>query len=155
MLIRPSPLGAVLVGAIHALAAFAVYVSLPALAALICVAGIVISAGVQGGRLLHWSRRSVRELTLQPDGSAAWRDGDGAWHAAREVTGGVLAPWLMVIGLKETGRSLQSLLLLPDAAAAEARRELRVWLRWRPQPGHPAGIGVIHAMWKPKDPGPN
>ena len=143
VLIHPSPLGAVLVGTAHALAACAVFVALPAVAALVCALGVALSAGVHLGGVLQWWRNSVRELMVQPNGEAAWRDGDGAWHVAREVTGGVLAPWLTVIGLKEDGRSLQPLLLLPDAVEGDALRELRVWLRWRPQPRRGAGESVI------------
>lgn len=143
MLIRPSPLGALSIGTLHALAAYAGSAALPAAAALICAVGIALSAGVHVGGVLQWGRDSVRELTLRPDGSVAWRDGNGSWHVAHEVTGGVLAPWLMVIGLKEMGRRLRPLLVLPDALAGESLRELRVWLRWRPQPRRPVGTGVI------------
>jgi hypothetical protein len=143
VLIRPSPLGAILVGAIHALAAVAVFAVLPAVAALICMLGLAISAGVHVGGLLQWWRGSVREITLRPDGGAAWRAGDGTWHSARTVSGGVLAPWLMVIGLNETGGSLRTLLVLPDALASESLRELRVWLKWRPQPRRPMDGSVI------------
>jgi hypothetical protein len=133
----------VLLGAIHALAACAAFVALPVVPALVCAAGIALSAGVCVSGTLQWSRDSVRELALRPDGGVAWRGGDDAWHVAPEVSGGVLAPWLMVIGLKEDGRSLQPLLVLPDALDDEDRRELRVWLRWRPQTRRPAGMSVI------------
>ena len=143
MHIHPSPLGAVLLGAMHALAACAAFVVLPMVPALVCAAGIALSAGVYVSGTLQWSRTSVRELTLRPDGGVSWRSGDGAWHVAPEVSGGVLAPWLIVIGLKEDGRSLQPLLVLPDALDGEDLRELRVWLRWRPQTRRRAGMSVI------------
>lgn len=105
--------------------------------------GLAVSAGVQVGGSLQWWRSSVRELTLRPDGGAAWREGDDTWHVAQKVSGGVLAPWFMVIGLQESGRSLRPLLVLPDALTSESLRELRVWLRWRPQPRRPAEVSVI------------
>jgi len=152
VLIRPSPLGAISIGTAHALAAYAVFATLPALGASICALGIAISVGVHMGGALQWWRSSVHELRLQPDGGAAWRDGDGAWHVAHDVTGGALAPWLMVVGLKEAGRSLQPLLVLPDTLADRSRRELRIWLRWRPHIRRPAVIGVTWATGNAKDP---
>jgi Membrane-bound toxin component of toxin-antitoxin system len=138
--ILPSPLGATVLGALHALAACAALVALPAAAALVCVLGVALSAGACVSALLQWSPDSVRELTLRPDGSAAWRDRGGSWHVAQEVTGGVIAPWLAVVGLKEDGRGMRRLLLMPDAMQSEAFRELRVWLRWRPTSGTRAGV---------------
>jgi len=132
VLIRPSPLGAALVGVVHVLAAFAVLVVLPPLAGLICVSGLALSATVHVGATLQWWRWSVCELALRPDGGASWREADGTWHVASEVTGGELASWLLVVGLKEDGRRLRPMLLLPDALDASKHRELRVWLRWRP-----------------------
>jgi toxin CptA len=143
VLIRPSPLGAALAGALHALAAVAVFVALPVAAAVICVLGLALSMIVLLGEMLQWRRSAVRELMLRPDGSAVWRDGDGDWHVAAHVSGAVVAPWLMVIGLKEAGRSRLPLALLPDAMEDAARRELRVWLRWRPRPRGRATTGVI------------
>lgn len=138
VLIRPSPQAAVLVGTIHALAAVAVFAALPTVAALICILGLTVSAIVQVGGLLQWRRSSVRELALRPDGGAAWREGDGVWHVAQTVSGGVLAPWLLVIGLQGPGGRFRSLLVLPDALTGESLRALRVWLRWRPQRHRPA-----------------
>jgi len=132
VLIRPSPLGATLVGAVHALAVFAVIVALPAWAALICALGLALSAIVHAGAMLRWWRTSICELVLRPDGGAEWREADGSWHVATEVTGGALASWLLVVGLREERGRLRHMLLLPDALEAGACRELRVWLRWRP-----------------------
>jgi Membrane-bound toxin component of toxin-antitoxin system len=143
VLIRPSPLGAALVGTLHAFAAGAVFVALPLAAAAICVLGLALSAAVLLGEMLQWRRDAVRELSLRPDGGATWRDGDGVWHVAADVSGGVVAPWLIVIGLKENGRRRLPVALLPDALEGEARRELQVWLRWRPHPRGDAPTGVI------------
>jgi hypothetical protein len=134
--IFPSPLGAALLGAVHALAACAALVALPGPAALVCVLGVALSGGACISAVLQRSPDSVRELALRPDGGAAWRDRDGSWHVAREVTGGVIAPWLAVIGLKEDGGRTRRILLMPDAMQSEAFRELRVWLRWRPRAEH-------------------
>jgi len=129
-------------GAIHALAACAAFAALPLVPALICATGVALSAGVQVGRSLQWRRDSVRELKLRPDGGVAWRVGDGTWHTAPEVSGGTLAPWLMVIGLKEDGRRLQPLLVLPDSLDGDQLRELRIWVRWGRQAHPNPGIRV-------------
>lgn len=130
-------------GTLHAFAAGAVFVALPVAAAAICVLGLALSAAVLLGEMLQWRRDAVRELSLRPDGGATWRDGDGVWHGAADVSGGVVAPWLIVIGLKENGRRRLPLALLPDALEDAARRELQVWLRWRPHSRGDAPTGVI------------
>jgi len=130
-------------GAIHALAACAPFVALPMMPALLVAIGVALSAAVHIGRALQWRRDAVRELRLRPDGGVAWRVGDGTWHAAADVTGGVLAPWMIVVGLKEVGRRRRPLLVLPDALDGDGFRELRLWLRWRPQLPRRPGIGVI------------
>jgi hypothetical protein len=131
-----------LLGAVHALAACAALVALPATAALVCVLGIALSAVLCVSGVLQRSRDSVRELILRPDGGAAWRDRDGGWHVAHEVTGAVIAPRVAVIGLKEDGRRTHRLLLMADAMESKAFRELSVWLRWRPRPGSGTRAGV-------------
>jgi hypothetical protein len=127
----------------HALAASSVFISLPASAAAICAIGLALSATVLIGEMLQWRRDAVRELVLRPDGGATWRDGGGDWHAAADVSGGAVAPWLMIIGLKEDGRRRRPLALLPDALDGASRRELHIWLRWRPHPRGQTPSGVI------------
>lgn len=125
------------------MAAGAVFVALPVAAAAICLLGLALSAAVFVGEMLQWRRDAVRELLLRPDGGATWRGGDGVWHAATDVSGGVVAPWLIIIGLKGSGRHRLPVALLPDALDDAARRELRIWLRWRPHPRGDAPTGVI------------
>jgi hypothetical protein len=49
----------------------------------------------------------------------------------------------MIIGLKEDGRRRRPLALLPDALDGASRRELHIWLRWRPHPRGQTPSGVI------------
>jgi len=140
VLIKPSPVGALLVGSIHGLATLAVLAALPTAAAAFCVAGVALSAIVHMARALQRSPRSIRELALHPDGRVAWRDGLGEWHVTGRVHGAALAPWLTVLGLRDAGGRVWPLLLAPDAAGADALRELRVWLRWRAQPDTPTRV---------------
>ncbi len=142
MQFRPSLAGAVLVGAGHVAAAWSAYAALPAVPAALCVAGVAVSLGALLGRLLHRSRWSVLALRLNADGSAAWQDLDRTWRPATELTGAVLASWLVLLSIRdETGRS-RNVLVLPDSVDRDALRRLRLWLRWRPVPASPAsGFG--------------
>jgi len=134
VLLKPSPAGAALAAVAHAAAAASALVALPALPAALCVAGVAISMIAAGARLLHRSRRSVLALELHADGSAAWLDRDGRRQPAARVAGVALAPWLIFVALHDARGGGRTLLVLPDAAEAEARRRLRAWLRWRPAP---------------------
>jgi hypothetical protein len=140
VLIKPSPVGALLVGSMHGLAIFAVLIALPSAAAALCIVGVALSAVIQVSRALQLSPRSVHELTLRPDGRADWRDGSGQWHVAHRVNGAAFGPWLTVVGLRDPGKRLWPLLLVADAADPDALRELRVWLRWRAQSGTRARV---------------
>jgi hypothetical protein len=131
---KPSPAAAALLGAAHFAAAWTAWTALPAAAALVCVGGVALSLGTLVARILHRSRWSVLGLELRADGRAAWLGRDGIWHPVARIAGVALAPWLVVVALRDgTGRRL-GLLVLPDAVEAVAMRRLRMWLRWRPAP---------------------
>jgi hypothetical protein len=120
-------------------AACAACVALPTAPAVLCVAGVAVSLAALLGRLLHRSRWSVLGLELSADGSAAWQDRDRKWHPATGLVGVALAPWLVVLAVRdEAGRS-RNVLVLPDTVDSGALRRLRLWLRWRPVPAASAG----------------
>lgn len=136
---RPSPTGTALVAAAHLTAACAAFVALPVAAALVCAGGVALSLGAIAGRMLQVSRWSVLGLELRPDGDAGWLGRDGTWRPAVRLAGVALAPWLVVVALRDqSGRTL-GLVVLPDAAEPGEMRRLRMWLRWRPMP---AGAGA-------------
>jgi len=85
--------------------------------------------GVSG--LLAW-----RQLAQLPGGLQLYSDGrlaierDGSLHPATLRPGGLALPGLCVLRFREEGGGGDRVLVLPvDAAAPEALRRLRVWLR--------------------------
>ena len=104
--------------------------SLPLPGFLPAAAGIVLAWIWHLAPALHRGRRGVRALELGAKGDARWQDGSGTWHEAAVQPGSYVSTWLVVVNLGR-GRRDPSLLLLPDSAAADELRRLRVWLRWR------------------------
>ncbi|MBE0624994.1 MAG: hypothetical protein IH606_09300, partial [Burkholderiales bacterium] len=70
-------------------------------------------------------------LELNAAGDARCEDGLGQWREARVLPGSYVSGWLIVLVLGAGGKRGRPLVLLPDSAAAEDLRRLRVWLRWR------------------------
>ncbi len=107
------------------------WISLPQPAFLLTALGIVIAWAwylVQG---LRPGRNGVCSLELTADGSARWQDRAGQWHEAEILPDAYVSSWLIVLRLGAEGRRRLALALLPDSAAANDLRRLRVWLRWR------------------------
>ncbi len=75
---------------------------------------------------------AVRRLAVDPEGRVeAWR-ADGLRLAGRLAPGSFVAPWLVVVRWRPEGARLaRTILVAPDAVAAEPFRRLRVLLRWR------------------------
>lgn len=106
------------------------WISLPGLAFLPVATGIVLTWAWLCAQALHRVGSAARTLELGADGGVRCRDVRGQWHEAQLQPGSYVSGWLIVLILRANGR-LRSLVLLPDAAAAEELRRLRVWLRWR------------------------
>lgn len=107
------------------------WISLPQLAFAPIGAGIALAWAWHLARALHWRRAAIRTLELNATGAARCQDGLGQWHDAEILPGSYVSRWLIVVILGASGRRRHSLVLLPDCAAAEELRRLRVWLRWR------------------------
>ena len=107
------------------------WIGLPAVAFLPVAAGIALAWGWHLGQVLQWGTRGVRTLVLAPDGGTRWQDGSGQWNEGSILPGSYVSGWLVVVNLDGGGRHVYPLVLLPDSAAAEELRRLRVWLRWR------------------------
>jgi toxin CptA len=74
-------------------------------------------------------------LELRPDGSAAVEDRQGRWREVRILGSSFVSPVLTILNLAIAGERLRrSLVVAPDALAADEFRRLRVWLRWRRAP---------------------
>lgn len=107
------------------------WISLPDLAFVTVAAGIALAWAWHLAQVLQRGRRAPRELELDAQGSARWRDGSRQWHEAEVLDSSYVSAWLVVVNLGAGGRRARSLVLLPDCAAAEEMRQLRIWLRWR------------------------
>jgi hypothetical protein len=107
------------------------WISLPRLAFLPVATGIALTWIWHLGPALQLGRRAVRALELRAGGDARWQDGSGQWNEAEVRPGAYVSNWLMVVNLCTRGGRGRSVVLLPDCAAAEELRRLRVWLRWR------------------------
>jgi hypothetical protein len=74
---------------------------------------------------------AVRSFTMQRDGAIEVERPSGARLAGRVRAGSFVAPWLVILRWRREGARWDStVLLLPDMAAAEDLRRLRVLLRW-------------------------
>lgn len=107
------------------------WISLPHVAFLPAAAGIALAWIWHLAPALQRGRRAVRVLEVTEKGDARWQDGSGQWNEAEIQPGSYVSNWLVVVNLGAPGRRGRSLALLPDCAAAEELRRLRVWLRWR------------------------
>ncbi len=128
--LKPAPLWAAIICLVHLLAVAGAWLGLPAIAALIATAGLVLGGALGAAAALLRGPLAVLALEFKPDGTVAWVDRQGEWRAA------VLESWGM-IGLVLTALLLSSdagrraVVLVPGVAGVDVLRELRVWLRWR------------------------
>ncbi len=109
-----------------------VWASLPDLAVAPFAAGIVLALVWYIPAALQRGKRAVQALELGAEGKARWQDGAGQWHDAQILASSYVSAWLVVMNLGANAGPTRSVVLLPDSAAAEDLRRLRVWLRWRP-----------------------
>jgi hypothetical protein len=107
------------------------WISLPRLAMTPVAAGIALGWVWHVAQTMKWSRSASRILELSAKGGARCEDGRGQWHEVEILPGSYVSSWLIVVVLGANGRRWRSLVLLPDAAAADELRRLRAWLRWR------------------------
>ena len=129
--LRPSRILALALTLMAGAALAASWTSLPDLAIVPIAAGTILALVWHIPDTLQRSARAVRVLELSEDGGARWQDGSGQWHEGRVLPNTYVRGWLLVINLGGNARAARSLVLLPDCAAAEDLRKLRVWLRWR------------------------
>lgn len=124
--VKPSRLLGVLLGGMAALALAAVW-----LAALPAGTRAILAAGVIGW--LVWNRRLGRApcvMRVAPDGRLQCREG-GEWCDAEVQGDSLVSPLLIVLRYRcAADRRTRTQVLLPDSAAADDLRRLRVSLRW-------------------------
>jgi hypothetical protein len=103
---------------------------LPPVAAVIVIAGIVVSAIANGVSLL--GRQSPCELSLGADGAIVGRMADGGELSCKLRTYRILAGGLVVMTLQPSERARAiALTLSPGDQPATSLRQLRIWLQWR------------------------
>ena len=129
--LRPSRILALVLTLMAGTALAAIWSSLPELAIVPIAAGIVLALVWHIPDALQGGTRGVRALELGAEGNARWQDGSGQWHEGLILPSSYVCGWLVVMNFGGNARAARSLVLLPDSAAAEDLRRLRVWLRWR------------------------
>ena len=129
--LKPSPVLALALTFVAGAALASVWISLPRQAFLPAAAGIALAWIWHLAPALQLGRRAVRALAIAPKGDVRWQDGAGRWAEAAIGAGSFVSSWLVVVTLATAGHGSRALVLLPDCAAAEELRQLRVWLRWR------------------------
>lgn len=96
-------------------------------------AACLLLLSLRDGLLRHaWLAlpHSCAGLVLEEEGMVVVRR-DGTHLPCRILPGGLVTPWLTVLNLQpQEGRSMLSVVLLPDSLDAESFRHLRVSLRW-------------------------
>jgi toxin CptA len=97
-------------------------------------AGIRLALGVCVMGLLAWGWRRARltgALRVAADGRLQSPDGEGQWRDIEVQGDSLVSPALIVLRYRSAAdRRVRSLTLLPDSAAADDLRRLRVSLRW-------------------------
>jgi toxin CptA len=132
--LRPSRTLTTVLAAGHGLAIVAAAVGLPPLAALIVAVGLGLSALHHLRVAAHRSPLAVAAVEVSADGRLALADPDGSWLPAEPRRAAVPAGWVAVLVARDAGGRSRSIVVLPDAADADAFRRLRVWLKWRAPP---------------------
>jgi hypothetical protein len=133
--LKPSLRLAALLLVAHALALAAAWVSLAGWPQVLVGFGVLLSGTGCLAEVLHRSSRAAVALALREDGSASWRDRNGVWHEGGLGGDHFVSAALVVLGFDQTGRGRKWLVLMSDSASSEDFRRLRVWLRWRREPG--------------------
>lgn len=129
--LRPSPVLAALILAVHVLAGLALSVSLEGPALALALTGVGLSALRAAGDALRRWPDSALAIELHEDGRAAWQDRRERWHEAAIGGGGYASPWLIIVPLAAPAHARKWIVVGPGAASEADRRSLRSWLLWR------------------------
>ena len=128
--LTPAPAWAALIVVVHAAAALAALIWLPALGAAAVCLGLGLSAWRGASAAMLHGPHAVRAVSLGPDGAATYVDGHGEWRAASVGGAATIGPRFAVLRLRD-GRDRRDLVLLPGSLRADELRRARTWIRWR------------------------
>lgn len=102
-----------------------------ALAALSWAIKLVLGLAVLGLSAWGWRRASPRaRLRMAADGRLQGLDRQGNWLDAEVLGDSFVSTALIVLRYRMAGQPMRTLTLLPDSAAPDDLRRLRVSLRW-------------------------
>jgi toxin CptA len=132
VVLKPSPALAAALLALHGLAAAAALTSFSGASLWLILTGLAVSAACSIADALLRLPSSVLWFDLHEEGRGRWQDRAGREHSILKVIPTWLGAGMVVLGLNASRWKTRWLVLLPDAAEAEALRRLRVWLKWRP-----------------------
>lgn len=126
------------VSLLHGVAGLCALVALDGAPLLLVIVGIGTSALAQLRALRAGARNAAIEMACHADGRVTLTepsaegssDGDATRAELRLEQGAVLAPWLVVLSLRDSAGRRRTLTLVPGSAHADALRRLRVWIRW-------------------------
>jgi len=138
--IAPSPSLAVLLVIVHLIAGACVLAFLPAWwAVAILITALCASLAFHLRRdALRLSEDAVIEVMLRDHGRCELLTRGGAVLEGTVAGSSFVSAWFTVVNVRpDGGRRLRSVVVMPDCAAAEDRRRLRVWLRFRARPELP------------------
>nr|WP_199066345.1 protein YgfX [Chromobacterium sp. ASV5] len=127
--LRPSPCWLALVASAWLLSSLAILAHLPwHWAGLVPVEALLALWALRAN---GWWARDFHPCLLQVDayGALTLHYPDGREEPAQVLDDSFVSPWLIVLNVKAAGRR-RSVMLWPDSAAAEGRRQLRVYLLW-------------------------
>lgn len=135
--VAPSPCLAALLAIVHLTAGACVFAFLPAW----WLVGI-LTAALCASLVLHVRRDALRltgdaliEVTLLEHGRCELLTRGGAVLKGMVAGSSFVSPLFTVVNVRvDDARRLRSVVVMPDCAAADERRQLRVWLRNRAQP---------------------
>ena len=91
---------------------------------------MLVLASAWGNLRRQHGPKSIVSLSLRGDGQLEFSRRDGTRGEARVHPHTTVTAQLVVLLLRQAGRS-EVLVLMPDALASEDFRLLRLWLRWR------------------------
>ncbi|MGQ0579893.1 MAG: protein YgfX [Betaproteobacteria bacterium] len=110
----------------------------------------VLSTALCASLVFHLRRDALRlsgdaviEVTLRDHGRCELLTRGGAVLEGTVAASSFVSALFTIVNVRlDGGRSLRSVVVMPDNAAAEERRRLRVWLRYRAYPQVPDSSGL-------------